>query len=57
MDLMKQFNVEVLLGQISFKQCAEICNELHKCSHCAQDHDDTNLVVCESSLIIVITFN
>jgi len=57
MDLMKQFNVEILLGQISFKQCAEIYNELHKCSHCAQDHDDTRSVVCESSLIIVINFN
>jgi len=29
--LMKQFDAEILLGQISFKQCAEIYNELHKC--------------------------
>jgi len=37
--LMKQFDAEILLGQLSFKQCAEIYNELHKCSDSASDCD------------------
>ena len=30
--LMKRFDADILLGQQSFKQCAEIYNHLHKCS-------------------------
>ena len=29
--LMKRFEAEVLLGQLSFKQCAEVYNRLHNC--------------------------
>lgn len=29
MDLLKRFNAEILLGQNSFKQCADVYNYLH----------------------------
>ena len=29
---MQRFETEILLGQLSFKQCAEIYNEIHKCT-------------------------
>jgi len=29
---MQRFETEILLGQLSFKQCAEIYNQIHKCS-------------------------
>jgi len=52
-DLMKQFNAQILLGQISFKQCAEIYNELHKCG-IAPGHDSglvySNSLLCHSSI-------
>ena len=30
MSLLQQFNAEILIGQISFKQCADIYNFLHQ---------------------------
>ena len=29
---MQRFETEILLGQLSFKQCAEIYNQIHKCT-------------------------
>ena len=29
--LLRQFNSEIVLGQMSFKQCAEVYNHLHQC--------------------------
>jgi len=29
---LRRFETEILLGQLSFKQCAEIYNQLHKCT-------------------------
>jgi len=31
LTLMRRFEAEVLLGQLSFKQCAEVYNHLHNC--------------------------
>lgn len=31
LNLLKRFNSEILLGQMSFKQCAEVYNHLQQC--------------------------